>query len=234
LRLTALANAIREDLLSADGVKKLILNRRAAAVFSVGTPANHVFFLDAGLVKIERTTDASKEILLSVVAPGELFGEQALTGEGAFNVSAKVLESGIAYSIPTDAFQKFCERRPEVWRLLMQHLLLRKDELERKIEHLCHSDVKERLVYYLEELARLNPSHDPSGSVIHISQNELASLVGATRETTSTTLNALARQGLIALGHRLVMIPSLEMLRDAVNGAARLRTSATAAASQQV
>ena len=40
----------------------------------------------------------------------------------------------------------------------MQHLLLRKDELERKIEHLCHSDVKERLVYYLEELARLNPS----------------------------------------------------------------------------
>jgi len=191
-----------------------------------------VFFLEAGLVKIERISEGNKEILLSVVAPGEIFGEQALTGEGAFSVSAKVLESGIAYSIPTDTFARFAERRPEVWRLLLQHLLLRKDELERKIEHLCHSDVKERLVYYLEELARLNPSHDPSGSVIHISQNELASLVGATRETTSTTLNALARQGLIALGHRLVMIPSLEMLRDSVNGAARTRN--TAAAAQQV
>jgi CRP/FNR family transcriptional regulator, cyclic AMP receptor protein len=232
LRLNALANAIREELLSTDGVKKLVLNRRAAAVFSVGTPANHLYFLDAGLVKIERMTEANKEILLSVVAPGEIFGEQALNGEGAFNVSAKVLESGVAYSIPTDAFVRFCERRPEVWRLLMQHLLLRKDELERKIEHLCHSDVKERLVYYLEELARLNPTHDPSGSVIHISQNELASLVGATRETTSTTLNALARQGLIALGHRLVMIPSLDMLRDSVNGAGRMKT--TAAAAQQV
>lgn len=232
MRLNALANAIREELLSTDGVKKLVLNRRAAAVFSVGTPANHLYFLDAGLVKIERMTEANKEILLSVVAPGEIFGEQALNGEGAFNVSAKVLESGVAYSIPTDAFLRFCERRPEVWRLLMQHLLLRKDELERKIEHLCHSDVKERLVYYLEELARLNPTHDPSGSVIHISQNELASLVGATRETTSTTLNALARQGLIALGHRLVMIPSLDMLRDSVNGAARLKNSAAAA--QQV
>jgi len=232
LRLNALANAIREELLSTDGVKKLVLNRRAAAVFSVGTPANHLYFLDAGLVKIERMTEANKEILLSVVAPGEIFGEQALNGEGAFSVSAKVLESGVAYSIPTDSFLRFCERRPEVWRLLMQHLLLRKDELERKIEHLCHSDVKERLVYYLEELARLNPTHDPSGSVIHISQNELASLVGATRETTSTTLNALARQGLIALGHRLVMIPSLDMLRDSTNGAARLKT--TAAAAQQV
>ncbi|HYP07392.1 MAG TPA: Crp/Fnr family transcriptional regulator [Bryobacteraceae bacterium] len=231
MRLNALANAIREDLLSSDGVKKVVLNRRAAAVFSVGTPANHVFFLEAGLIKVERMTEANKEILLSVVAPGEIFGEQALTGEGAFSVSAKVLESGVAYSIPTDTFQRFCERRPEVWRLLMQHLLLRKDELERKIEHLCHSDVKERLVYYLEELARLNPGHDPSGSVIHISQNELASLVGATRETTSTTLNALARQGLIALGHRLVMIPSLDMLRESVSGAAR-RTTAAATAQQ--
>lgn len=232
MRLNALANAIREDLLSTEGVKKLVLNRRSAAVFSVGTPANHVFFLEAGLVKVERSTSGNKEIVLSVVAPGELFGEQALMGEGAFNVAAKVLESGIAYSIPTDTFHKFCERRPEVWRLLTQHLLARKDELERKIEHLCHSDVKARLVYYLEELARLGPNHDPSGSVIHISQNELASLVGATRETTSTTLNALARQGVIALGHRLVMIPSLDLLRDAMNGQARMST--TAAAAQQV
>jgi CRP/FNR family transcriptional regulator len=203
----------------AEGVRKLILSRRAAAIFSVGTPANHVYFLDSGLVKIEKTTDSDKEILLGVVAAGELFGEQGLLGDSVFTASAKVLESGVAYSIPTDVFQRFCDRRPDVWRLLLQHFLGRKDELERKIEHLCHSDVKQRLVYYLEDLARLNPSHDPGGTVIHISQNELASLVGATRETTSTTLNALARQGLIALGHRLVMIPSLENLRDAVNPA---------------
>jgi CRP/FNR family transcriptional regulator, cyclic AMP receptor protein len=219
LRLNALASAIREDLLIAEGVRKLVLSRRAAAIFSVGTPANHVYFLDSGLVKIERTTQSDKEILLGVVAAGELFGEQGLLGDSVFNFSAKVLESGVAYSVPTDVFQRFCERRPDVWRLLLQHLLARKDELERKIEHLCHSDVKQRLVYYLEDLARLNPTHDPGGTVIHISQNELASLVGATRETTSTTLNALARQGLIALGHRLVMIPSLELLRDAVNPA---------------
>jgi CRP/FNR family cyclic AMP-dependent transcriptional regulator len=230
LRLSALASAIREDLLMAEGVRKLVLSRRAAAIFSVGTPANHVYFLDSGLVKIEKTTESDKEILLGVVAAGELFGEQGLLGESVFTASAKVLESGVAYSIPTDVFQRFCERRPDVWRLLLQHLLARKDELERKIEHLCHSDVKQRLVYYLEDLARLNPTHDPGGTVIHISQNELASLVGATRETTSTTLNALARQGLIALGHRLVMIPSLDLLRDAVNPA----KSAKAASAPQL
>jgi len=204
--------------MSAEGVRKLILSRRAAAIFTSGTPANHLYFLDSGLVKIERTGDASREILLTVVAAGEIFGEQAIIGEGVFTASARVLESGVAYSIPTDVFQRICERRPDIWRLVVAHCLQRKEDLERKIEHLCHSDVRERLIYYLQDLARLSPSHDPSGSVIHISQNELASLVGATRETTSTTLNALARQGLIALGHRLLMIPSLEMLREAGDG----------------
>jgi CRP/FNR family transcriptional regulator len=215
--MSALATAIREDLLSSDGVRKLLLSRRSPAVYSVGTPANHVFFLDSGLVKIEKPTDQHKDLLLSVVPAGDIFGEQALLGDGAFDTAARVLESGIAYSIPTDVFQRFCERRPEIWRLLVSHFLQRKQDLERKIEHLCNSDVRHRLIYYLEELARLHPSHDHSGAVIHISQNELASLVGATRETTSTTLNTLQRQGLINLGHRLVIIPSLEQLRESGN-----------------
>lgn len=209
-----------------DGVRKIVLSRRAAAVYSSGAPANQVYFLDSGLVKIERSCDGNREILLAVVPAGELFGDQAITGEGVFTSSARVLESGIAYAIPTDVFQRFCERRPDLWRLVVQHCLDRKLELEKKIEHLCHSDVRHRLLCYLEELAQMNASSDGGATLIHISQNELASLVGATRETTSTTLNSLARQGLISLGHRLVMIPSLEVLRDAINGNRGVRSTA--------
>jgi len=218
--------AIREDLCVTEGVRKLVLSRRSSAIYATGTPANHVYFLDSGLVKIERVTDVNRDILVTVVASGDIFGEQAITGDGVFTSSARVLESGTAYSIPTDVFQRFCERRPDVWRLVVQHMLSRNEELERKIEHLCHSDVRERLVYYLQELARVTPSHDPSGSIIHISQNELASLVGATRETTSTTLNALARRGLISLGHRMVIIPSLENLRESMHVAATAKSTA--------
>lgn len=214
MRVTALASSIREDLITNEGVRKVVLSRRAAPIYSSGAPATHVYFLDSGLVKLERAADPDREILVTVIASGDIFGEQAITGQGVFTSSARVLESGIAWSIPAETFQRFCDRRPEAWRLVVQHLLQRNDELERKIEHLCHSDVKDRLVFYLEELARLTPSHDVAGSVIHISQNELASLVGATRETTSTTLNSLARKGLISLGHRTVMIPSLETLRE--------------------
>ena len=233
MRVNAIASAIREELLGMEGVRKLVLARRATVVYSAGTPANHVYFLDSGLVKIEKASDTNKEILLNVVAAGEIFGEQSIIGEGVFSASAKALETGVAYSIPTDVFQRFCERRPDVWRLVVQHMLTRTDDLERKVEHLCHSDVKQRLIYYLDELARVNAVREGSGSVIHISQNELASLVGATRETTSTTLNALARQGLITLGHRLVMIPSLDALRDCTS-VARAATQTSAVSTAQM
>ena len=233
VRSGALATAIREELLNTDGVRKLVLSRRSGAIFSSGTPATHLYFLDSGLVKVERTGDGNREILLGVIAPGEIFGEQAIIGDAVFTASARVLESGIAYSIPTDAFQRVCERRSDVWRLIVAHCLQKKEDLERKIEHLCHSDVRQRLIFYLQDLARLG-TNDPGGNTIHISQNELASLVGATRETTSTTLNSLARQGLISLGHRLVVIPSLDALREAGDGARSVRSATASGVAQPV
>ncbi|HYO79820.1 MAG TPA: Crp/Fnr family transcriptional regulator [Bryobacteraceae bacterium] len=201
--------------------------RRATAVYEPGTPANHVYFLESGLVKIERAVEGNRDILLSVVPAGDLFGEQALTGDEVFSCAARVLESGVAYAIPVDVFHQVCDRRPDMWRLVVQHTLSRLDSLERKIEHLCHSDVRSRLIFYLDELARLNAGQEPGAvNLIHISQNELASLVGATRETTSTTLNTLARQGLISLGHRLVMIPSLDALRSARDSVVARSTAA--------
>ena len=153
-----------------------------------------------------------------MVAAGEIFGEQAIIGEGVFTASARVLESGVAYSIPSDVFQRICERRPDIWRLVVAHCLQRKEDMEQK-DRTSLPQRRPRAAHLLSSglaptvaVSRLERQRD------HISQNELASLVGATRETTSTTLNALARQGLIALGHRLVMIPSLEMLRERRDG----------------
>jgi CRP/FNR family transcriptional regulator len=228
----ALASAIREDLLSAEGVRRVVLSRRTTAILSPGSPATHLYFLESGLVKLERLCDNSREVLIAVLASGDVFGEQAILNDGVLTCSAHVLEPGVAFCIPTETFNRHCERRPELWRLTVQYLLQRKEKLEKKIEHLCHSDVRERLIFYLLELSRLTPAHEAAGHILHISQNELASMVGATRETTSTTLNSLARQGLLSLGHRMIMIPSVELLREAATPPVAVK--ATAAAGPQM
>lgn len=214
--LTSLAGSVRSELLHLDGVSKFSPNRRFATIFSEGSPADSLFYVESGLVKLFKRGEESKEIIIDVPSAGSLFGEQGVVAEGTRNVSAEVLQEGVIYVIPRDLFLRFCDERPQVWRQVAELLVVHKTRLEKKIELLCLQDVEYRILYYLAELAsavgsRLNNQEYS----IPLSQGELASLIGATRETTSTTLNALARRGLIRLGRRQLVVISLDEVRSA-------------------
>ena len=216
----ALATLIRNEVVHLEGVSRFAPSRRFASLFSDSSPSDSLYFLDSGLVKLFKRGDDGKEIILRVVAPGELFGEQALPGEEARdvrNVSAEVLQEGVIYIIPRQVFLGWSETRPQVWRLLTETLTARQRELEKKVELLCLRDVEYRILFYLGELATmLGAKGDGQAQYsIPLSQSELASLIGATRETTSTTLNALARRGLVQLGRRMLIVSSLDHVRNA-------------------
>jgi CRP/FNR family cyclic AMP-dependent transcriptional regulator len=209
-QLSSLAGVVRNELVNLDGVTKFTPNRRFATVYSEGAPADTLFFVDSGLVKIYKRGADNKEIILQIVAAGELFGEQAL-GDHTRTISAEVLQEGVIYVIPRDIFLRVCEKRPDLWREISAILGGRKRELEKKIELLCLHDVEYRILYYMAELARtFGAKSNATEYSIPLSQGELASLIGATRETTSTTLNALARRGIIRLGRRQLIVPSVE------------------------
>lgn len=213
---TAIAAIVRAELLHQDGVIKFAPNRRFTTLYSEGSPADSVLFLDSGLVKLCKRGDEGKEIILQVVSSGELFGEQALSMESTRPAAAEVLQEGIIYVIPKDVFTRFCDGRSDMWRLVAQLVVQRKRDLEMKIELLCMRDVEYRVLHYMAELAASFGSRlDGHECAIPLSQGELASLIGATRETTSTTLNALARRGLIRLGRRQLVLASLDGVRNA-------------------
>ena len=226
LNSTALASLVRSELVLLDGVTKFSPNRRFATVYSEGSPADTIYFLDSGLVKVHKRGNEGKEIILQILWSGMLFGEQALTGEGTREVSAEILQEGAIYVIPRELFQHFCDGKPALWRMISEMIIGRKKDLEKKIELLCLRDVEYRILYYMAELAEtFGMKMDGQEYSIPLSQGELASMVGATRETTSTTLNALARRGLLRLGRRQLILPSL----DHVRAAAQDRTARMAA-----
>jgi CRP/FNR family transcriptional regulator, cyclic AMP receptor protein len=223
---SSIAAIVRAELLHLDGVIKFAPNRRFTTLYSEGSPADSVLFLESGLVKLCKRGEEGKEIILQVVAPGELFGEQALGMEHTRATAAEVLQEGTIYVIPKEVFMRFCDGRPDMWRHVAQLLVQRKRELEKKIELLCMQDVEYRILHYMAELAGVfGAKLDGHEYAIPLSQGELASLIGATRETTSTTLNLLARRGLIRLGRRQLVLASL----DGVRTAARDRSAKAAA-----
>ena len=205
--LSPLANSVRSELLHLDGVTRFSPNRRFATVFTENQPAETLFFVESGLVKLYKRGPEGKEIIIDIVAPGHFFGEQAVAPDATRSVNAEILSEGVVHVIPRELFVTLCNSRTDLWRQLSELLLVSKKHLEKKIELLCLQDVEHRIMYYLRFLAasfgaRLNVDE----CAVSLSQGELASLIGATRETTSTTLNALARRGLIKLGRRQLIV----------------------------
>ena len=215
----ALTRLIREQLISLDGVKKQGPVRRASVVYSADSVSDCVYLLDSGYIKIVQKGDDGKEVLLSIIAPGQIFGEHAITFSGSRNAWAEVLQDGILYEIPRQIFLDFCRINPEAWQLLCEVLLERSRQSAEKIGMLCLKDVETRILHYLCSLSTVFGITPETGQEysLPLSQSELASLIGATRETTSTTLNGLARRGLVKLGRRMLTVSSQDALRLAAS-----------------
>jgi CRP/FNR family transcriptional regulator len=211
---TTLTNLIRGELLRVDGVRRLTPSRRFTVLFTGERASNSVYFVDSGWVKVVRRGEENKEVIVRMVGPGELLCEQAILDTHICD--AEVLQDAEIYEIPRPVFLNFCDRRPEAWRLLFEVSVQRQAALEDKVALLCLEDVEFRILHYLAELApRFANADEHQEYSLPLSQSELAALIGATRETTSTTLNALARQGLLRLGRRLVTVHSIDKIRAA-------------------
>jgi CRP/FNR family transcriptional regulator len=158
-------------------------------------------------VKIFKQSEDGRQIILSLVYPGEVFGEHSLLANMRRSTSAEVMETGSIYCIPKAVFHKFSDEHPEVWSLLSELLLAHQKLLLEKIEMITMRSVEERILFYLSQLAEACGLPDENGAtLIRLSQSELAGLIGATRETTSSTLNQLARRNLIVLKRRQILL----------------------------
>lgn len=212
--------AVRSVLLPADEVTQLAALRRSTCFFVQGQPADAVFFIEDGLVKLTRTNGNGSRLILSICGPGHLVGEEALVDRPApYDAAAEALSTVSAFRIPRYVVMRALQVRPELASSFVTYLLERKIALAQKVELLCAYDVEHRILHYLAELASLvEPNQSGDGYQLPITQLELADLIGATRETTSTTLNQLERRGLVKLSRRLLTIPSPVRLRSAAAG----------------
>ena len=208
----------RDYVMNADGVKRQGPVRRASVVYNTDSACDCLYFVDTGYVKLVQKGLDGKEVLLTVIGPGEIFGEEALIFGGRRSCCAEVLSDGVLYEIPKNVFVDCCDRHPEAWRWLAEWQTERSHAAEQKIGMLCLHDVETRILFYLGILSSVFGVQTVDGKEysLPLSQSELASLVGATRETTSTTLNALARKGILRLGRRLMTVSSQEKLSEAL------------------
>jgi CRP/FNR family transcriptional regulator len=203
-----LTSLFKDLLLSEPDVTRFSVLRRSAPLFAQGDKAEAVYFIDDGLIKLTRTNSSGGRLILSVYGPTDLLGEECLFGgEHFYQAEAEALNTSIVCKVPCSTIMRVSAKHPELMIAFLRHMLASKQWFAYKVELLCLHDVEDRILFYLDHLAKLvKPDDEQAGHSLPITQLELADLVGATRETTSTTLNQLEKRGAVKLSRRLLTV----------------------------
>jgi CRP/FNR family transcriptional regulator, cyclic AMP receptor protein len=189
--------------------------RRRQVIYLPGDPGHSVYFVNGGRVKISKVTRDGKELTLAYRGPGEVFGEIVLVDGGPREEMAEAVDNALLTVIPRADFEQLVERERTVAFRLTKVLAQRRREVESKIEHLVFKDVNAKLAGLLLRLAGEYGVDDSRGTLVtlKITHQEMANLIGSTRETVSLTLSQFKRRGLIQADGRKVIVADREGLR---------------------
>ena len=170
-------------------------------------------------MKIGSFTEEGKQTILAFIEPGELFGELSLLGSEQREEYAETVEKSTVILISGDVMQQMLADNPEVSLGVTKLFGLRRRRIERRLKYLLFRSNRERLVHLLLELAE-QYGHVVEGGVelrIKLSHQDLANIIGSTRETVTVVLGELQGEGRLTLGRRKIVLSDVAGLADSIN-----------------
>jgi len=177
-----------------------------------------VLLLVSGRVKICGFTADGRQSILAFIEPGELFGELAMFDGGARQECAETTEASTVVCIPRDALWQIMERHADVSLGITKLIGLRRRRIERRLRYLLFRSNRDRLIHLLLELAEQYGQATAEGVHLRIklSHQDLACIIGSTRETVTVVLGELQLERLIKVGRQRIIITNLKKLADGV------------------
>ena len=187
---------------------------RGRTLFNEGDPGDRLYVVTDGKIKLGRTAADGRENLLAVLGPGEMFGELSLFDPGPRTATATAVTDTSVLGLGHDELEPWLTGRPEVAAHLLGALAQRLRRTNEAMADLVFSDVPGRVAKALLDLARRFGVQSEDGlHVTHdLTQEELAQLVGASRETVNKALADFASRGFLRLEARAVVILDVERL----------------------
>ena len=191
---------------------------RGETVFAPETHPHELYLLERGLVRIFRLSSDGGEMTFGYVAPGEVFGELTAFGDFPRESFAVAVHPSHVWTIPAALFRQLLAERPTLVLEVTRQIGQRMKRIESRVETLVFRDVRSRLAGILCELSEDFGVRRRDGIEldIDVNQRELATLVGATRQSVNACLGELEDAGLIVReGRRLILVKPDELARVA-------------------
>mgnify|MGYP002711934824 CR=1 FL=1 len=187
---------------------------RGTTIFDEGEPGDRLYIIIEGKIKLARHAPDGRENLLSVMGPSDMFGELSIFDPGPRTSSAVCVTEVTCASMDSQMLRTWIDSHPEISQQLLRVLARRLRRTNASLADLIFTDVPGRVAKTLLQLANRFGSHEGGALRVNhdLTQEEIAQLVGASRETVNKALATFAHRGWIRLEGKSVLIVDTEHL----------------------
>ena len=178
--------------------------------------ANNIYFLKKGKVKISKYSNDDKEMILSVLGPGEIFGETGVMGAESYGTVAEVMEDAIVCSLSINQLNQMLEKNPAFNFSVTKLIGLRYMKVQSRLESLVFKTAPERIRGFIKEMADEHGKTLANGIEIEVKlklkHEDIAKLTATTRQSVTTELNNLEKEGVILYDRKRILIKDYKAL----------------------
>jgi CRP-like cAMP-binding protein len=180
-----------------DGGKTILSVRKKQILFSQGDPADSVFYIQEGQVKLTVVSAQGKEAVVAVLEDGEFLGESCLAGQPVRLETASSLANSTVVCIDKATMIRVLHDEPTFAQLFMTHLLGRNVRIQADLVDQLFNSAEKRLARVLLLLAHFGKEGKPEPLIAKVSQETLADMIGTTRSRVSFFMNKFRKLGFI-------------------------------------
>ena len=171
--------------------------RKDQIVFSQGDPADAVFYIQKGKVKVTVVSDQGKEAVVAILGAGEFCGEGCLAGQARRIATVRAMTECTIMRLQKTSIVRVLHDEPAFSEMFMSHLLARTIRVEEDLVDQLFNSSEKRLARLLLLLANFGKEGRPEPLIARISQETLAEMIGTTRSRVSFFMNKFRRMGFL-------------------------------------
>lgn len=193
--------------------------KKGEFIFRQNEPAEKLYFITSGRVKIGTEGDSDKTVTKAILVPGEIFGELVLVGQHQRRDYAQAIESTDVCVISRQVMNSLLRDHNPLYVFMMNLIGSRAIQMEKRLESLVFKDSRSRIVEYLIELTNTRGHRVGFEWVVRkfITHQEIANLTATSRQTVTTVLNDLKNKKLITFDRRRLLIRDLNRMKHEIS-----------------
>ena len=183
--------------------------RKNQVVFSQGDPADAVFYVQKGKLKVTVVSDRGKEAVAAILGPDEFFGEACMAGQAQRLVTVSAMTDAVVVRIEKPEMVRLVQEQSGFSQMFMTHILNRTIRVEADLIDQLFNSSERRLARLLLLLANYGSEGKPEPIIAKISQETLAEMIGTTRSRVSFFMNRFRKLGFISYNGHIEVHKSL-------------------------